>query len=467
MADMHLDEDTAPPLSNILPIGYSCSPECGYCRNSRQSQSPNRYSYYAVATSLTPAFYQSLVDRCWRRSGTLLYRPNQKDSCCPHYTLRLDSTQFKPTKDQRQAINRFNRHVIGEAYAKEAARTHPLSREEARKRDNEFDLVARIAEPELRSLQTPPQPSHEFTVTLEEDMYTDEKFDLFENYQRLVHHEPPDKISRGSFKRFLCSSTVTRGAMVGDNGKKRMLGSYHMCYRLDGKLVAMGVLDLLPDCVSAVYFLYHESIRSFQPGKLGALREIAFALEHGYRWWYSGFYIHSCPKMRYKVDYSPQYVLDPETLEWDLLDREALAIFDDKPYVSLSRERREREEGRTRAEKAEELSAPEQGGEKKTEADGKDNKDAASDNDTLFGSGMPGIPTLAEMEALDMGNVLIRSDFSDSPFVASQLVVWETETIHGRSLKARIAELVAAIGPPLMDQYCVDFRKGSRDVAGY
>ena len=108
------------------------------------------YSYYAIATSLTPAFYQKLVDRCWRRSGTLLYRPNQKNSCCPHYTLRLDATQFRPTKDQRQAINRFNRYVVGETYSKEATRLYPRPREDVRKRDNEFDIVARIHEPELQ-----------------------------------------------------------------------------------------------------------------------------------------------------------------------------------------------------------------------------------------------------------------------------------------------------------------------------
>ena len=29
-----------------------------------------------------------------------------------------------------------------------------------------------------------------------------------------------------------------------------------MCYRLDGRLIAMGVLDLLPHGVSSVYLLY-------------------------------------------------------------------------------------------------------------------------------------------------------------------------------------------------------------------
>ncbi len=40
------------------------------------------------------------------------------------------------------------------------------------------------------------------------------------------------------------------------DGRERKIGSYHQCYRLDGKLVALGVLDLLPEVVSSVYLLY-------------------------------------------------------------------------------------------------------------------------------------------------------------------------------------------------------------------
>ncbi|KAK4243750.1 arginine-tRNA-protein transferase, partial [Corynascus novoguineensis] len=337
--------EVAPHHSFLFPIGYSNSSECGYCRRSRGGQSAKRYSYYAIATSLTPAFYQKLVDRCWRRSGTLLYRPNPRHSCCPHYTLRLDSTQFKPTKDQRQAVNRFNRHIIGDTYAREAARLHPRSRAEVRRRHNVFDLVERIHEPETDVLKSPPAPDHVFTVTLEPDTFTEEKYDVFENYQRIVHDEPPDKISRNGFKRFLCNSPLSRGTMVGAGGKERQLGSFHQCYRIDGKLVAVGVLDLLPDCVSAVYFLYHESIHWLNPGKLGALREIALAREAGYRWWYPGYYVHNCAKMRYKIEYKPQYVLDPEDLRWYPLDKEALARFDSRHYVCFSREQQADEKG--------------------------------------------------------------------------------------------------------------------------
>ena len=419
------------------------------------------FSYYASATSLSPRFYQGLLDRCWRRSGTLLYRPNPKNSCCPHYTLRLDSAAFKPSRDQRQAINRFNRYVTGDDYARAAARLHPRPREEARKRDTVFNLVERLHEAESDALKTPPEPAHGFSITLEEDTFTEEKYQVFENYQRLVHQEPPSKISPKGFKRFLCSSPVRRETIVGADGRERQLGSFHQCYRLDGKLVAIGVLDLLPDCVSAVYFLYHESIHSFSPGKLGALREIALAIEGGYRWWYSGYYIHSCPKMRYKIDYAPQYVLDPESLAWDLLDKDLLALFDKKHYVSVAREKR-----KARAAQEREQGPPAEKGQPSNE-DGMDaTGEAASDESdepdgeeqALMTSNFPGLMGLDELETIDLDDIPLRLD--SGVYRTRNLTMWQGYTIYDwSSIKGKVAELVAAIGPDLMHEMCLDFRR--------
>jgi arginine-tRNA-protein transferase len=287
---------------------------------------------------LTPEFYQSLLDRGWRRSGSLLYKPDQLASCCPQYTIRLDSLLFHPSKDQRQAVNRFNKHILGESYIRDTARLYARSREQAKKRNTDFDLLERVHEGEKGFLKTPPEPAHSLTVTLEPDNFTEEKYALFENYQRQVHHEPPHRISRTGFKNFLCGSPLPRTTKTFGN-RERRLGSYHQCYRIDGMLIAIGVLDLLPQCVSAVYFMYHESVHQHSFGKLGALREIALAKEEGYKWWYAGFYIHSCIKMRYKGDYTPQYILDPESYNWDPLDDEMKSKLDSTKYVSLSREK--------------------------------------------------------------------------------------------------------------------------------
>ncbi|POR37098.1 Arginyl-tRNA--protein transferase 1 [Tolypocladium paradoxum] len=436
----------------LSPIGYANSSRCGYCGN-RDPRQSKRFSYYATATSLSPKFYQTLLDRCWRRSGTLLYRPNQRQACCPHYTLRLDSTRFKPSRDQRQTVNRFNRYVLGESYIKEAARRYPRSRQEAKKRDNEFCLIERVHEAELANLKTPPEPAHKLVVTLDEDTFTEEKYRVYDNYQKVVHNEAPKDRTRRSFKRFLCSSPLRRQVTTAPDGRKRRLGSYHHCYRIDGELVAIGVLDLLPECVSSVYFLYHESIHKYTPGKLGAVYEIALAVEQGYRWWYPGFYIHNCPKMRYKIDYSPQYILDPQALSWDPLDKEALSILDKKPFVSLSLERQAASDGR--GEGLEPINNPDST--KVAAATDGANSDDDEASVSLFQSDMPGIPSIEDMETVDLDHIALKIFPSGPLFETSDLVSWDSKNITDwPSIKASVAELVAALGPDLAGSICLD-----------
>jgi arginine-tRNA-protein transferase len=45
-------------------------------------------SYYFLSESLTVDVYQLLVDRGWRRSGNIFYKPDVLRHCCPHYTIR-------------------------------------------------------------------------------------------------------------------------------------------------------------------------------------------------------------------------------------------------------------------------------------------------------------------------------------------------------------------------------------------
>lgn len=52
----------------------------------------------------------------------------------------------------------------------------------------------------------------------------------------------------------------------------------------------MSVLDLLPHCVSGVYFIYHEDYTKWSLGKLSACREAALAKEGGYRYYYMGVF---------------------------------------------------------------------------------------------------------------------------------------------------------------------------------
>ena len=207
-----------------------------------------------------------------------------------------------------------------------------VSREKKRQ-NNSFDLLTTLHESEQANLKPDLEPDHQFEVNLEPDVFTEEKYELFDNYQRHVHHEDDGEISQSGFKRFLCSSPIRRHEI---HGKKT--GSFHQCYRLDGRLIAMAVLDLLPHAVSGVYFIYHQEFEKWSFGKLSALREAALTLEGGYEYYYMGYYIHQCRKMRYKGDYKTQHVLDYDTMQWDPLDDEMRQLMDKRNWVSMSRE---------------------------------------------------------------------------------------------------------------------------------
>jgi arginyl-tRNA---protein transferase len=49
-------------------------------------------------------------------------------------------------------------------------------------------------------------------------------------------------------------------------------GSFHQQYWLDDKLIAVAVIDILPTCISSVYFFYDPDYRFLSLGTYGSLR---------------------------------------------------------------------------------------------------------------------------------------------------------------------------------------------------
>ncbi|KAJ8113381.1 hypothetical protein OPT61_g4476 [Boeremia exigua] len=448
------DEPARPAKNRAAALtGYS-SESCGYCKDASSGQRrPNsRASYYFSSKSLSVDVYQSLVDRGWRRSGTIFYKPDVLRHCCPHYTIRLPAAELKLSKDQRRTVNKWNDFVLGEEYKQGAAKLHPVSKQEKARLKNEFNLLQEVHRAELENVKQPPEPAHRFEVTLEPADFTAEKFELFHNYQSHVHKEKSSEISQSGFKRFLCTSPLQR-AVRKVNGKSQSLGSYHQCYRLDGRLIAMGVLDLLPHCVSGVYMLYHSDYEKWQFGKLSALREAALAIEGGYQYYYMGYYIHSCTKMRYKGDYKPQYVLDPESYDWNPLDGQLRCLLDTKSYVSMSRERARKDS----------LAATDVDGKTVAESSGDDVPEfplptaaeagvAVRNGMSLFDLKIPGVMTEEEIESsLDLGSTPIRVRGRHAE--VQHLVSWDDGNIRQpHSIKGIVGELVACLGPEAASQ---------------
>ncbi|XP_004559750.3 arginyl-tRNA--protein transferase 1 isoform X6 [Maylandia zebra] len=142
------------------------------------------------------------------------------------------------------------------------------------------------------------------------------------------------------FKRFLCDSPLE--AEYAPDGPEVGYGSFHQQYWLDGRIVAVGVIDILPTCVSSVYLYYHPDFNSLSLGSYSALREIAFTKQLQKQspklsYYYLGFYIHSCPKMRYKGQYRPSDLLCPETYVWVSIER-CIPLLDNSRYTRLNQD---------------------------------------------------------------------------------------------------------------------------------
>lgn len=119
------------------------------------------------------------------------------------------------------------------------------------------------------------------------------------------------------------------------------LGSFHQQYWLDDKLIAVAVIDILPNCISSVYFFYDPEYKFLSLGTYSSLREIAFAQqlhrdlpELGF--YYMGFYIHSCPKMRYKAKLTASFLLCPEAYTWHRITEELLQKLDKTKYFRFN-----------------------------------------------------------------------------------------------------------------------------------
>jgi arginyl-tRNA--protein-N-Asp/Glu arginylyltransferase len=83
-----------------------------------------------------------------------------------------------------------------------------------------------------------------------------------------------------------------------------------MEFRLDGRLVAVAVTDVVPDALSAVYTFYDPELAARSLGSYALLRQIQRAREEGRSHVYLGFWLAGHPKMDYKRGYRPLEYLD-------------------------------------------------------------------------------------------------------------------------------------------------------------
>ncbi|XAR71936.1 Arginyltransferase [Bertholletia excelsa] len=178
-------------------------------------------------------------------------------------------------------------------------------------------------------------------IHLKISSFDPEEFALYKRYQIKVHNETPDQVTESSYRQFLVDTPLVYVPATGNDMVPPCgFGSFHQQYVIDGQLVAVGVIDILPKCLSSKYLFWDPDFAFLSLGKYSALQEIEWIKENqlhcpSLEYYYLGYYIHSCPKMRYKAAYRPSELLCPLRYQWVPFDI-ARPLLDQKPYVVLS-----------------------------------------------------------------------------------------------------------------------------------
>ncbi|OVA02675.1 Arginine-tRNA-protein transferase [Macleaya cordata] len=185
------------------------------------------------------------------------------------------------------------------------------------------------------------QKRRRLEIRLKKSSFDPEEYALYRKYQIKVHHDAPDQVMESSYRRFLVDTPIVFVPPSGDGSVPPCgFGSFHQQYVVDGRLVAVGVVDILPRCLSSKYLFWDPDFAFLSLGKYSALQEISWVKETqavcpSLQYYYLGYYIHSCSKMRYKAAYNPSELLCPLRYQW-IPFYIARPLLDRKPYVILS-----------------------------------------------------------------------------------------------------------------------------------
>lgn len=162
---------------------------------------------------------------------------------------------------------------------------------------------------EIRLVRSFPN-SKEFEDSLEDS------YQLYKKYQMVIHKDSEEKVTMKQYKQFLVDSPL-----IPETGPPEWeigYGSYHQQYYMDGHLIMVGVIDILPNCLSSKYLYYDTDYDFLSLGVVSALNELKLtrqlhSLNPSFQYYCMGYYNHTCPKMNYKGRYSPSYLLCTET----------------------------------------------------------------------------------------------------------------------------------------------------------
>ena len=203
---------------------------------------------YNVLVDVGPEEYGHMIERGWRRFGPMYFRPACAD-CSQCVTLRIPTATFAPSKSQRRA------------------------------RKNIAALV--------REMRVP--------VVDDERLALYAKWHTYREEERGWDPSPIDA-ERYAFD-FAFEHPSVREVTFRDPAA-------------DNRLVGLGIVDAVPDALSAVYFFWDPAHAPDSLGTAHVVTLVEDAKAHGIAHVYLGYRVEGCASLSYKGRYGPHELLE-------------------------------------------------------------------------------------------------------------------------------------------------------------
>ena len=158
----------------------------------------------------------------------------------------------------------------------------------------------------------------------------DEKLKVYQKYQTIIHKSKPEEITKEKFDSIWGRTNLIDNIGIKlpqDLDKKvkhpeiypKKYGTYNIIHRIDGKIVAVGVWDILPTTLSSVYFYYDPDYQFLDIGVFTAIKEIEYIksfhdlIDNKFKYYVLGMYCETVTKFRYKGFFHPTEIFDRHT----------------------------------------------------------------------------------------------------------------------------------------------------------
>ena len=225
--------------------------ECALHESCSYIDGNRQTTHYKIIEECTTVQCEALIERGWRRFGNMFFRPVCLE-CTACESIKIDVEHFHFSKSAKRIL-RKNTH---------------------------------------------------FRTIIQKPTMTTTHLELFTRYHDHM------SIKRGWENHPINAKNYYMSFVHGHNDF-----GYEVLYFDEEKLIAVDLIDILPDGISSIYFYYDPDYTKHSLGKYSLYNQILQAKELGLSWIYLGYYVESCQSLSYKKEYAPFLMLDARPAE--------------------------------------------------------------------------------------------------------------------------------------------------------